>query len=698
MRNNARPAYHKVPRPYWRVRLRSYNQHPLLYDNILAMTEDLNRIADLGFSHVWVNPLFEPCQNADWVADEITRSFKRADITSKKPRVYNFAGSPYATRSLNLNPNISAHTNEDISKEEREKRDNKDVRRYTDKARSLNIVPLCDFVMRHVAADHPIISSPKHQHWFKRHPNGNYCFFNRDENYRPSGQTWDDVIELNYDDPVARREIIDTYLKPMAEKVINRWGFEGLRIDYAGRVPRDVYAEIIPFIDQLCMKKWGKPAQILGETLGHKIEEYMPAKGYMDWVYNWVYFAPFTKDFWQNDNTDFSRDKGILQNEVAPTIGFAGSHDVKRIAGYYLSKQHIRGEQLKEEIYKAGLSDRSLSIKLINIFWSLNDRMAFRDQKELLHKIVDEAHHNQVLTDVETMTVHKEIREKHRLTSRKAVDIFFRNNSPSTENGQAFFKALVDTVFVIVEQEREKTAREAYTGNKTPKLITEKTMIELLPESLPKGELSRKIREGFYYSAFASDGGWFFYTGDEWGTTKDSKIFETTPNDLSQRAYEGMDFSSTVRSINAVLAELPAPANPEWVQRCFLEDPEKDRALVSFLIHQGQGFTERPHLIICNSSDERQTINSDLFRELMSANGRNNTPEKNQFPKQVYICGDIAISDDLANALECMNIGFFNASTPKLSHDALSAPRPHMPSQRKVKPVKGRPPAPESPL
>jgi len=213
------------------------------------MTDDLKRIKDMGFSSVWVNPLFEPCKTVDWITEEIRKVEAERGIA--KTKIHSKAGSPYAVRSFSINEKISNYASSGLSEEDRQKADYKDVRAYTDKCRELGLVPMTDIVMRHVSADSDLVK--KHPHWFKRHSNGNFVIFGRDENYKAQGQSWDDVLEFNFDDPIVMEEVLEDHIRPMCRILINEFGFEGLRIDAAGKIPKQVYDRVIPLIDMLCL-------------------------------------------------------------------------------------------------------------------------------------------------------------------------------------------------------------------------------------------------------------------------------------------------------------------------------------------------------------------------------------------------------------------------------------------------------------
>lgn len=625
-------------------RLISYNQFPLHYENIPAMTADLARIKAMGFTSVWSNPLFQPCESMATIEAEISRVYATMG-EQEAPRFHAKAGSPYAVKTLDINPKLSAHAKADISSEERRMRDYGDIRAYTEECRRQGLSPLSDFVMRHVSVDSPLVE--KNPHWFKRHANGNFVFFGRDENYRPTSQSWDDVLEFNFEDPAVLREVIDQHIKPMAQIVIEEFGFEGMRIDAAGKIPTNVYQQVIPYIDELCLNRHGKPATILGETLGQDISEFMHLGGYADYVYNSIYFFPFAKQFWTQDDTAFSGCKGRLQDSVAPTIGFAGNHDVARVASYYEQNQHIRGSFLRETIRGAGSNETVLN-NVTRLFISLDTQGAFSDE-QLAQIRATYRYHKGVAGTVDTA----ETGGNGKIT-RQDLRKWLTEFPPHTPQGADIYKRITEVIFATVQPNKEPGYgySDAYAAQGNKGLLTEQKLMKILPPKFDMDTIDAKIRESFCMAAFASDGGWFFSQGDEWGVTKRTNVFTASPADLKERVGQDKDYSGFVAGVNKIVRSLPPPTNPEWTQRCYLPDGEKDSNIVAIYIHQGHGFNGTGHLVISNISNNEQQIDQRIFDEYRRANGRNTSWEKDKLPDSVYFCGHVSIAPDLSSYLQ----------------------------------------------
>ncbi|MDR3450250.1 MAG: alpha-amylase family glycosyl hydrolase [Alphaproteobacteria bacterium] len=648
-------------------RLRSYNQFASYYENIPAMTADLPRIAAMGFTSIWVNPLFAPSRDLEAIKKEITRGIDAAGGENSHKRLHAKAGSPYALRGLDINSALSAHKDEKLSAAERRGRDYADIRAYTDKARELGMTPLFDFVMRHVAVDNPLVA--EHPHWFKRHANGNFMFFGRDENYRTHSQSWDDVLEFDYGNPQATREIIDQHLKPMAELVVKQFGFAGLRIDAAGMVPDQVYREIVPFIDKLCLEEHGAPALMLGETLGQDVSHFLGVGGHMDYVYNSVYFYPFTKNFWLADNTSLSYAKGMLQQHVGPTVGFIGNHDVTRGADHYLNNKHVRGTALQTAIRK-GCKNPHIREGVLNLFSALCHKGSLeQDSIDKVTRVIDLAFPGEDPAKA--------------LLSYRNLSALMVKASPTSSRGRAIYGAITDVLFAAAYREAavDEYGATYHSANKGP--LNELDLVKLLPLNTDRENLTRHLRQAMCFAAFASDGGWFFQLGDEWGVTKRTNLFTASPRDLQQRAAPDLDLSGFVGSVNKVLAQLPGPVNLEWVQRCYLQSP-KDPGMATFLIHQGEGFSQPAHMIVANLGLAPLALSLADYKELRRADGRNTGPGKDAPPACVYLCGNIELSVALQHELARTGVKVFDAEAEKTLTGPAKVRMPASPDRHKV--------------
>ncbi len=292
-------------------RLRLYNQFPGSYPSIEAMIRDLARIREMGFKQVWVNPLYAPCSE-NFITPGNTQS-------------------PYAMQNeRELNPLYKMRF--------------EDLKAYTRRAKELGLVPLFDFVARHVAIDHPLVQ--RCPTWFKRHPNGNFVIHGMDENYQLTMENpWSDVATFDYSNPDILQQIFTDFWKPFIDFNIRELGFSGARLDAVGHVSRQAHEILLPYIDHVCEQVHGTPAYLVAETVGNaSIDQDLVTKGLVTHTMNSAYWMPGPEghnnneyDIWKNDANWYAHTKGVLQ-QVAPTAGHAGSHDEVRYPHYLRQK------------------------------------------------------------------------------------------------------------------------------------------------------------------------------------------------------------------------------------------------------------------------------------------------------------------------------------------------------------------------
>lgn len=124
--------------------------------------------------------------------------------------------------------------------------DLEDFKRLTAAAHERGMLVMLDWVPNHTAWDHPwTVSNPE---WYTKGEDGGFV---------PPNPDWNDVIDLNYDEPGLRRAMIDDMKFWLTEV-----GIDGFRADVAELVPADFWEDCI---DEL---RATKPVLILAE--GHQ--------------------------------------------------------------------------------------------------------------------------------------------------------------------------------------------------------------------------------------------------------------------------------------------------------------------------------------------------------------------------------------------------------------------------------------------
>ena len=139
-------------------------------------------------------------------------------------------------------------------------------------------------------------------------------------------------------------------------------------------------------------------------------------------------------------------------------------------------------------------------------------------------------------------------------------------------------------------------------------------------------------------TAFSSDGGHILAYGDEYGITDRVNLLSRKIIDVKND--QQYDLSKEISEINKVISELPEPTVPEWTQRVFYE---KNPELVIFIVHQGEGFSGKSHLIIGNTLPKDVVITESMLQNILQANGRNTTPLQTKKPENIILCGNITL-------------------------------------------------------
>lgn len=75
--------------------------------------------------------------------------------------------------------------------------------------------------------------------------------------------------------------------------------------------------------------------------------------------------------------------------------------------------------------------------------------------------------------------------------------------------------------------------------------------------------------------------------------------------------------------------------------------------MVTFIVHQGWGYTGTSFVIATNTDPSQQIqLTEKELGEIMLANGRNNTTEKQMKPQVLYLCGTVRASPELKKEIQ----------------------------------------------
>lgn len=335
--------------------LRLYNLFPRNYADIDAMTADLPRIRELGFSHIWINPMHEPTgvEKKKW-PEGTPNGLKGSLYSMRDPYMINpdFSVVPEAER---------AH----MTREEIWEKDKAALTRFAAKATELGMVPMFDLVLSHLAPDSPIVDGthPRFRHvdtkpWFDRYENGEPKRHGLDQDGNilpgikyPDKEVWDDVVMMQYDDERIRRQITEELWKPFVKEYFDM-GFKGIRVDSVANNHADVMQDTLAYFSDLHQQRYGITPTILGESLGGTMEQQGKIRGQATHLYNSAYWVPNltgpnisddkrdARTLWSGDDNWFLQEAGqkqdiifrdangqLIEGRKGGTVGYAGSHD-----------------------------------------------------------------------------------------------------------------------------------------------------------------------------------------------------------------------------------------------------------------------------------------------------------------------------------------------------------------------------------
>ncbi len=293
---------------------RIYNLFPRLVGTISNWFAHLDRIEEMGFNWIYVNPL----------------------------NYAGFSGSIYSIKeNFRLNPMFSEDNEEDQYSWN-------SLKKFIERCHKRGLNFMIDFVINHTAIDSNLIQ--EHRSWFVE----KWClvedgtslvvkFFEKNQTPKndevPSDQyhlekrianpyaidpsdskqitIWGDLGEIDFDSP-HKDEIVE-YWKKLLDFYLNL-GIDGLRCDAAYQVPSDVWDSLIKYV-----KSKNSNVLFIAETLGCTIPQCESiAKAGFDYIFNsskyWDFTAPWCVEQFN------------LFRKYAPSIGFPESHDTTRLS------------------------------------------------------------------------------------------------------------------------------------------------------------------------------------------------------------------------------------------------------------------------------------------------------------------------------------------------------------------------------
>jgi len=218
---------------------------------IIAFSEHLQSIKNLGVDIVWLMPIF-PVGEKFRKANQKTLIEEIDDPEARKK----YLGSYYSIKDyVSVNPDLGS---------------SEDFKAFVQKAHDLDMKVILDIAVNHTAWDHNWFNSnpdyytkvkagstPWNADWMKAHPQF-YAELSKKGYTYPieGGETdWWDTADLNYENKDLRAEMIE-----VLKFWVKEFDIDGYRCDVAMHVPTDFWEEVRKELDQI------KPVFMLAEA------------------------------------------------------------------------------------------------------------------------------------------------------------------------------------------------------------------------------------------------------------------------------------------------------------------------------------------------------------------------------------------------------------------------------------------------
>jgi starch synthase (maltosyl-transferring) len=258
-----------------------YNLFPLLAGSIPRWEKHLDRIAAMGFTWIFLNPINTP----------------------------GLSGSLYAVKDyFGINPRFYPESGRDPEAA---------LGHFLKEAGRRGLRVMLDLVINHTAIDSPLVS--QHPEWYAKDEDGE---IKHPGAIDPADATkvtvWGDLAELEYWPPPDLEGLLH-YFDGVVAKYL-RLGFLGFRADAAYKIPGDFWGRLIGEAKDL-----EPQTRFFAETLGCRLEEcaQLSSSGF-DFLYNSSKWWDFQEDWCLEQYNDFRR--------IAPSVSFPESHDTERLA------------------------------------------------------------------------------------------------------------------------------------------------------------------------------------------------------------------------------------------------------------------------------------------------------------------------------------------------------------------------------
>lgn len=282
--------------------LRLYNMFPRIVGSMPRWEEQIDRIKDMGFNAIWVNPF----------------------------HYSGFSGSLYSPKDYYRIAEIFIDNSIDVKPFDQ-------LKSFINKCHTAGLKFIMDLVINHTAIDCDLIAD--HKNWYKLDSNGKVV--NPGAMHDGVWHAWGDLAEVNNLESPDRDNLWNYWWNMM--KYYLEMGVDGFRCDMAYQVPSELWAYLIP------KSKEFKPGCLfLAESLGCDFKQVQELANLgFDYLFNSTKYWDFN-EFWGMEQ--YYKTSGIVK-----TLSFPESHDTERmIVETHGNIEAIKRQLLFDAVFSAG--------------------------------------------------------------------------------------------------------------------------------------------------------------------------------------------------------------------------------------------------------------------------------------------------------------------------------------------------------
>lgn len=258
-----------------------YNLFPPLAGSIPRWEEHLKRIAAMGFTWIYLNPIHTP----------------------------GLSGSLYAVKDyFTINP---------LFRPESGGKPEVALKHFVKAAGRRGLKVMLDLVINHTAIDSPLVD--QHPEWYSKDEDGQVKHPGAiDPADTRKVTVWGDLAELEYWPPPDPDGLLHFWHSVVAHYL--RLGFLGFRADAAYKIPGEFWGRLIASARNL-----EPQVQFFAETLGCRLKDcaQLSSSGF-DFIYNSSKWWDFQEEWCLKQYNQF--------RHLAPSISFPETHDTARLA------------------------------------------------------------------------------------------------------------------------------------------------------------------------------------------------------------------------------------------------------------------------------------------------------------------------------------------------------------------------------